>query len=202
LVERMSPESRERIRRRTGQMHAEMALQELRQARRLTQQELADGLQMNQAATMASRHAPLTQGEGNRENAGDTERPKPIAFDMPSPIADVGTGRAEVELRVRLVGDLSGVAGASYHNPPTQVRFRSPTGHQSATAIFRAGKNLVAGTARDGRYHSTVEFPLFAETGSWRIEHFLLVDQCGNSNRLTADAMEALGFPTRIMVHL
>ncbi len=56
LVEKMSPESRERIRQRTEQMHSEMALQELRQALHLTQQELADVLQMNQAAISKLEH--------------------------------------------------------------------------------------------------------------------------------------------------
>ncbi len=56
LVEKMSPESRERIRQRTAQMHSEMALQELRQALHLTQQELADVLQMNQAAISKLEH--------------------------------------------------------------------------------------------------------------------------------------------------
>jgi len=56
LVKKMSPESRERIRRRTAQMHAEMALQELRQAKQLTQQELADRLDMNQAAVSKLEH--------------------------------------------------------------------------------------------------------------------------------------------------
>ncbi len=56
LVEKMSPESRERIRQRTAQMHSEMALQELRQALHLTQQELAEVLQMNQAAISKLEH--------------------------------------------------------------------------------------------------------------------------------------------------
>ncbi len=56
LVEKMSPESRERIRQRTAQMRSEMALQELRQTLHLTQQELADVLQMNQAAISKLEH--------------------------------------------------------------------------------------------------------------------------------------------------
>ncbi len=56
LVKKMSSESRERIRRRTAQMQAEMALQELRQAKQLTQQELADRLNMNQAAVSKLEH--------------------------------------------------------------------------------------------------------------------------------------------------
>ena len=56
LVAKMSPDSRERIRQRTAQMHSEMALQELRQALHLTQQALADVLQMNQAAISKLEH--------------------------------------------------------------------------------------------------------------------------------------------------
>lgn len=56
LVEKMSPESRQRVRERTAEMLSEMPLQELRQARELTQQELADRLKMNQAAVSKLEH--------------------------------------------------------------------------------------------------------------------------------------------------
>ena len=56
LVAKMSPESRERIRKRTAEMHSEMALQGLRRAMQLTQQELAGRLDMNQAAVSKLEH--------------------------------------------------------------------------------------------------------------------------------------------------
>jgi predicted transcriptional regulator len=56
LVEKMSLQSQERIKKRTDQMHSEMALQELRQAMHLTQQDLADHLKMNQAAISKLEH--------------------------------------------------------------------------------------------------------------------------------------------------
>ena len=56
LVEKMSPQSRARIRKRTAQMASEMALQELRQAMQLTQQELAEHLKLNQAAVSKMEH--------------------------------------------------------------------------------------------------------------------------------------------------
>jgi transcriptional regulator with XRE-family HTH domain len=56
LVEKMTPQSRARIRERTAEMHAEMPLQELRQAMQLTQQELAERLNMNQAAISKLEH--------------------------------------------------------------------------------------------------------------------------------------------------
>lgn len=49
LREKMSPERRKRIRRRTEELLAELPLQELRQARALSQEELAEVLGLNQA---------------------------------------------------------------------------------------------------------------------------------------------------------
>jgi transcriptional regulator with XRE-family HTH domain len=50
LKEKMSPERRQKVEERAQAVLIGMALQELRQARHLTQQELADVLDINQAA--------------------------------------------------------------------------------------------------------------------------------------------------------
>jgi transcriptional regulator with XRE-family HTH domain len=50
LRKNMAPERRKRIAAKTAQLKQEMALQELRQALDLTQQELAEKLHVNQAA--------------------------------------------------------------------------------------------------------------------------------------------------------
>jgi transcriptional regulator with XRE-family HTH domain len=49
IREKMDPERQERIRQRTEELLAELPLQELRQARALSQQELAEVLGLNQA---------------------------------------------------------------------------------------------------------------------------------------------------------
>ncbi len=56
LVSKMSAESQARIEKSTDKMYSEMALQELRQALELTQQQLADNLNMNQAAVSKVEH--------------------------------------------------------------------------------------------------------------------------------------------------
>ena len=50
LVGKMSPESKRRIKERRDELLREVALQELRQARRLTQQQIAETLEINQAS--------------------------------------------------------------------------------------------------------------------------------------------------------
>ncbi len=49
IREKMDPERQDRIRKRTEELLAELPLQELRQARALSQQELAEVLGLNQA---------------------------------------------------------------------------------------------------------------------------------------------------------
>jgi transcriptional regulator with XRE-family HTH domain len=49
IREKMDPERQERIRKRTEELLAELPLQELRQARALSQQEIAEVLGLNQA---------------------------------------------------------------------------------------------------------------------------------------------------------
>ena len=56
LVGKMSRESQARIRGRIAEASQEMALQEVRQALELTQQQLADTLEMNQAAVSKLEH--------------------------------------------------------------------------------------------------------------------------------------------------
>jgi len=56
LIENLPPERRERIRIKTGVLKNEMALHELRQALQLTQEELANSLNMKQTAISKFEH--------------------------------------------------------------------------------------------------------------------------------------------------
>lgn len=56
LREKMSPESQERAKARTNEMLEELALQELRKALNLTQEQVAEAMQMNQAAVSKMEH--------------------------------------------------------------------------------------------------------------------------------------------------
>ena len=56
LIKKMPPERQARIKRRTAELSGEMALQELRQALKLTQQEIAATQNLNQAAISKLEH--------------------------------------------------------------------------------------------------------------------------------------------------
>jgi DNA-binding transcriptional regulator YiaG len=56
LRKKMSPERQARAKARTDEMLAELALQELRQALNLTQEEVAAAMQMNQGAVSKMEH--------------------------------------------------------------------------------------------------------------------------------------------------
>jgi len=56
LTKKLSPERHERVLRRTAELAKEMALQELRQALALTQQQIAGTMKMNQAAVSKLEH--------------------------------------------------------------------------------------------------------------------------------------------------
>lgn len=56
LVDEMKPGRQERIRTRIENLSGEMALQEVRQALELTQQQIADSLHLNQAAISKLEH--------------------------------------------------------------------------------------------------------------------------------------------------
>ena len=56
LIENMSPERRKRISEKKEELYEELALQELRQALQLTQQQIAGTLKLNQAAISKIEH--------------------------------------------------------------------------------------------------------------------------------------------------
>lgn len=143
---------------------------------------------------------PSTGATETNVGVSDTTPPVLAAFEIPLGSVKVGHTSATVSLRAHLLDDLSGVAGPTYRSSPTQVRFRSPSGKQFVDAIFQSGRELVSGTANDGMYESQLRFQRFAEVGTWLLEYFLLVDECGNQDRLTAADVEAMGFPTSIQV--
>src|SRR6185436_11077506 len=128
----------------------------------------------------------------------DTTPPTLQSFEISPGAVDVTAGPALLNLTARLLDDASGVAGSGYSSSPSQVRFRSPSGNQFVDGLFST--NRISGTALDGTYEHAITIPQYAEAGTWTVDYFLLVDQVGNSQYLTATQLVASGFATSFVV--
>lgn len=127
--------------------------------------------------------------------ASDTEPPRLAGFVIVAQELDAREGPVTLEFLAYLIDDMAGIAGSGYSSSPTQARFRSPSGRQFVDAIF-SDSQRTEGTPQNGRYKSTATLPRYAEGGVWHLEHFLLVDQIGNSVNLKEVEVAVLGFST------
>jgi hypothetical protein len=125
----------------------------------------------------------------------DASPPDLTSFSMDTQTIDTSTGPQTIKLTAHITDDLAGNAGPGYYSSPTQVRFVSPSGRQSVTAMLD-GTKLVSGTPQSGDYQTTMTVPRYAEQGTWTVQSFMLVDQAGNTKSLTAAQMQAAGLPT------
>src|SRR6185436_7210099 len=133
--------------------------------------------------------------------ASDTTPPTLQSFEISPGAVDTTGGPATVTLTARISDDLSGVAASGAGAGLSQLAFQSPSGTASVLAVFYDGFNLISGTRLDGTYSRAVTIPQFAESGTWSLSHFLLYDQAGNVQSLTAAQVAALGFPTSFVVN-
>lgn len=141
-----------------------------------------------------------SSGETVEPSGGDVVPPQLAEFAIAPDSVNVSETSAEIVLTAHLIDDQSGLAGSDYSSSPTQVRFQSPTARQFVDGLFESHRHLVSGTANDGRYETRVTIPRYAEAGTWRIAYFLLVDQVGNTQYLSASELHQSGLPTSFVV--
>ena len=133
------------------------------------------------------------------EGAMDTTPPQLVTLGISPAQVNVTSASAMVTITARITDNLAGNAGEGYSSSPSQIRFKSPSGNQSVTAML-AGYNRVSGTALDGNYSYQMTVPQYAESGVWTIDYVLLVDQIGNSKNESAGNLAALSLPTSFVV--
>jgi hypothetical protein len=129
----------------------------------------------------------------------DTTAPQLVRLGISPRSVDVSNSRAKIAVTAKITDDLSGNAGDGFSSSPSQIRFRSPSGGQFVDAIL-SGYERVNGTALDGNYAFEMSVPKHAETGVWRVESVLLVDQVGNMKNESATNLAARGLPTSLVV--
>jgi hypothetical protein len=111
----------------------------------------------------------------------------------------VSTSNATITITARITDNLAGNAGSGYSSSPSQIRFTSPSGNQSVTAML-AGTNRVSGDALDGEYRYQMTIPRYAESGTWTASYLLLTDQNGNMKGESASDLIARSLPTSFTV--
>src|SRR5437879_2401337 len=107
-----------------------------------------------------------------------------------SPTA-VNTTRSSATVTVteQVTDDLSGVRYAV-------MDFVSPSGNQAANCTL----GLISGTNLNGTWQCTVTIPAFSEAGTWSVLYTFAVDNVGNEGYYDSAALQALGFPTQLIV--
>lgn len=149
------------------------------------------------ALLLAALFVVASQSLAVAEPASDTDPPHVVTFDYGPKTVNTALSGQLVTFTIHLTDDLSGVTD---HLGPTQARFQSPSDGQLVDVTFRPMYDLVSGDALDGIYVNEFTLPRYCETGTWRLKYFLLYDDAGNHAALYQADMDALGFPTELLV--
>ena len=117
-------------------------------------------------------------------------------------VVDTSGSMQNVTLTVSASDDISGVD----FSPTTtsiafiQIGFLSPSGNQTVYVNPFTAPVPVAGTPLAGAWQLTAPWPQFSEQGTWNISFFSLKDKVGNSKSYTPAQLQALGFPSSIVI--
>ncbi len=128
---------------------------------------------------------------------GDTAAPYVASFAITPLTIDTSLASQTITVTAHLTDDLGGSGAGEY---ATQFHFASPTVHQQLWAMLDAQLHLVAGTALDGVFESTVAVPQYSASGTWHLDGLTLYDSVGNHRKLYETDMLQLGFPTTLMI--
>jgi hypothetical protein len=119
--------------------------------------------------------------------AEDTTPPVLKGFTISPAVIDTSAGPAEVILGFAVTDDASGV---SY----LEATFTDPSGALPKSTSFKFAPTLSGSPA------AKLIFPRFSAPGVWVLSKVFLSDAAGNTLLLDTDAVEGLGFPTRLEV--
>ena len=131
---------------------------------------------------------------------GDTTPPSVVELSWSPTSVDTSGGAKTIRVRARITDDLAGNADENYRSSQSQIRFVSPSGAQSTTAMLCCHGERTSGTPQDGIYESDLAVAAFAEQGTWTIQNLLLVDQAGNSTTIDTATLQGRGYPTTFEV--
>jgi conserved repeat domain/conserved repeat domain/conserved repeat domain/conserved repeat domain/conserved repeat domain len=115
----------------------------------------------------------------------DLVGPAMDSFGISPTTVDVTASSQTITATAHLTDDKSGVADV-------QVRYLSPSGHQSIVFRFTAS-DRTSGDANDGDYATTAVVDTYRESGAWQVSQASTTDVVGNVGSYTAAQVQALG---------
>jgi hypothetical protein len=121
----------------------------------------------------------------------DTRPPEVKSISLSTTSVNTSSSAQQITVTVRLTDDLAGVSSGQGVST-SQARFVSPSGGQSESVIFSSSRDLLSGSSLDGVYTDTLELPQFSESGEWKLDSFLLVDNVGNLRWLDQSEIDSL----------
>ena len=75
--------------------------------------------------------------------------------------------------------------------------FRSPSGNQANGCLGF----LISGTNLSGTWQCQMTLPAYSEAGTWTLDHVQVQDNVGNVRYYYTSQLQALGFPTQLIVN-
>ena len=124
----------------------------------------------------------------------DIQPPNLMGLEMEPRVVIRASSRL-VNMTAHIIDDWSGLSSRGL----TVARFKSPTGSQTAEAVF-SQKNLVSGSKEDGFFKSSVALPNTPEAGEWRIDSLVLADYIGHQKTLSGEDLARRGMPSEFVV--
>ncbi len=132
----------------------------------------------------------------------DSTPPALTGLSFSPSVVDTSASSQNVTITVSASDDISGVD----FSPTTaslafiQIDFISPSGNQSVFVNPFATPVTVAGTPLAGTWQLSATWPQFSEQGTWNATFFGLKDKVGNSKTYSTAQLQALGFPSSIVI--
>jgi len=120
----------------------------------------------------------------------DTQPPVLTGFTFSPMTVNTTNSSAAVTLTAQATDNLSGVQ-------QIDMAFRSPSGAQEVGA----GLQLSSGTDLNGTWTSTTTIPAYSEAGTWTVYYVDMFDNVGNFQGYSTSQLQALGFPTQLIVN-
>ena len=133
----------------------------------------------------------------------DTTPPVLTGLSFAPTVVDTSSSSQNVTVTLSASDDISGVYFGLFNSYYSygDASFRSPSGNQYVSAYQNYGQPApIAGTPLAGTWQLTAQWPQYSEQGTWNLYYLDLQDTVGNSVYYSPAQLQALGFPTTIVI--